>query len=278
MKFILLLTFVFAGGLILAQETFRVVKAQGCLKLRYSDTCLKKNDVLSLADSIVFGSPDDFAVLMDTAGEWATLKVKDTIGFSQGRELIFVASGILQQNRIDTTRTTRGKSGEKGSFKDLFGDDRFAVIGDEARLNISSREYLLNKDKYFVFDYTIDTLKIAKRLGFREQVVRIQKNRLCEFEGQEIPLQRIDNVNMYYYEPLTKAAELLASFDLVFISEEELFADFGEVVYNLSERKKKNLQTLYNALELYFYTYYGKTDPAALKVTIEKYIETISAQ
>ncbi len=278
MKIILLIAFAFAGGLCLAQETFRVVKTEGCLKFIYSDTCLKKNDVLSLTDSIVFASPDHFAVLMDTADQWATLKVKDTVGYSQGRKLVFAASGILEQNRVDTTRTTRGKSGEKGSFKDLFGDDRFAVIGDEARLNISSREYPLNKEKYFVFDYTIDTLKIAKRLGFKEQVVRIQKNSLCEFEGQDLSRQRIDNVNLYYYEPLTKAAELLASFDLVFISEEELFTDFGEVVYNLSERKKKNLQTLYNALELYFYTYYGKTDPAALKATIEKYIETISAQ
>lgn len=278
MKNIIIVFFFTLPFTISAQKQWQIFKIQGCIKVAAEKSCLEKNSFIMATDSLYFSNPDDMAVVTDTSGEWLTLRAIDTTGYFEGRHLIYLASELIISNIADTIKhATRGKTSQiPATTKDLFGNERFTLVGDEARLTVSSREYALSKEKFLVFDYAIDTFKISKRLGFRDQVVRIQKNRLYELEDTVIEKPRIENVHLYYYEPATKNAELVTSFDLVFISEQDLFTDFDEVYERMPARKKNDPQLLFDTFELYFKTYYGNTDLAALKGLIEKYIQKLN--
>jgi len=127
-------------------------------------------------------------------------------------------------------------------------------------------------EEIFCLHYQLDTAKVSKRLGFRDQVIRIQKSRLNEFNGNVYDKSKIEGVNLYYYEPATKSTERIASFDLVFISMEQLNADFDDVYRTMPENAKKTPQELTKALEIFFVSFYGKTEPQSLKFAIDEYV------
>jgi|GEM_PF-6941669 hypothetical protein len=276
MKLLIILTLVAFSSWVEAQNNYRVLKTEGCIGIQKAENCLTKNSQIGAKDSICFHQIKDFAVLMDDKGGWFTLKLLDTTGFLPEKISWKKVSEIISPNVVDTNKlATRGTASIGVSIKELFGRKRFTVIGDEARLNVNSREFALSKDKFFVFEYTLDTFKIAKRLGFREQVVRIQKNNLTELNGSNFNQSKIENVHLYYYEPQSKNAELITNFDLLFVTTENLYAEFDEVYNYLPE---KNNQKTYSALEHFFNTCYGITEPKMLKNTIENYIEKKSNQ
>jgi len=271
MKLLIILTLVIFTSFVEAQNNYRVLKTEGCVGIQKADNCITKNSQIGNHDSICFHHMKDFAVLMDEKGQWFTLRLLDTTGFLPGNISWQKVSEIIRPNLVDTNKlATRGTSQMGNSIKELFGSQRFTVIGDEARLSVNSREFIVSKDKFFVFEYTIDTFKVAKRLGFREQVIRIQKNNLSELNGTNFDRSKIENINLYYYESQSKNAELITKFDLLFVTTENLYAEFDEVYGYLPE---KSNQKTYSALEHFFNTCYGVTEPKMLKQTIESYIE-----
>ncbi|MHC1705690.1 MAG: hypothetical protein AB9846_17450 [Tenuifilaceae bacterium] len=256
-----------------AQNSYNILKVEGCVKDVQSTSCLVKGSTLKGNETLNFDKPSTFAVLMNSTGELLTIKSPDTAGYSNGRSLQFSFTEAASITKSDEKTTTRGTANQQiTNFNEFIGKGRFTVIGDEARFGLSPRLYPVSKDKFLVLNYNLDTAKVSKRLGFRDQVIRIQKSRLNEFNGNVYDKSKIEGVNLYYYEPATKSTERIASFDLVFISMEQLNADFDDVYRTLPENAKKTPQELTKALETFFVSFYGKTEPQSLKFAIDEYV------
>lgn len=274
MRLILTVSSIFCCLLANAQNSYNTLKVEGCIKKLSSTECLNKGEPLTSNEKIIFDKPNSFAVLMNSAGEMVTIKAPDTTGYFKGRELSFSIAEAAKTNKPkESGEASRGVANQQvTNFADFIGTGRFTVIGDEVRFGLSSRLYPVSKDKFLVLHYSLDTTKVSKRLGFRDQVIRIQKNRLTDIDGRVYDKNKIEGVNLYYYEPATKATERLASFDLLFISQEQLYADFDVVYRTLPDKEKKKPQEIATILETFFGSYYGKTDLQSLRFTIDEYV------
>ncbi len=271
MKLLLCIVLLTISKWVMSQEQLRVIKFEGCIQVIPSTRCLEKNDLLNLNDSICFVSSGDFAFVANAQGSWFTLRITDTTGISGGKIFSGILSNFLEQSIIDTTKSTTRGSGSSANLnlKQLIGQQRLTVIGDELHLTVNSRDYLLSPEKFMVADYKIDTNHISKRLGFREQVLRIQKKSLSDIYGEQKNLSSIKGIQLYFYEPETKNADLVVSFDLVFVTLDELFIEFNNVFQSVKDRGTREI---YHALEHYFNTCYGLTDPTMLKSSIEEFL------
>ncbi len=258
----------------ISQNRYNTLKVEGCIKKDQSTDCLAAGAVLSGSESFKFDKPGSFAVLVGESGEFITIKPADTSGYTSGRELRFSFPESASTDKTTAEGTAkRGISNQQvTNFNDFFGTVRFTVIGDEMRFGVSSRLYPISKDKFLVLNYKLDTSKVSKRLGFRDQVVRIQKSRINEINGNIYDQSKIEGVNLYYYEPATKSTERVATFDLVFVGIDQLYSDFDAVLKTLPDNKKKDPKELSAALESFFNSFYGKTEPQSLKFAIDEYV------
>jgi len=270
MKTITTLLLISFSLLVFGQNNYRVLKIEGCLKTELSTNCIEGGTFLAGNEIIKFDKPNSFAVLMNSTGELVTLRPTDTAGYSQGKELMFSFTNVAKSLTIPKEgESTRGTASQTvTNFTDFFGTLRFTIIGDEVRFGISPRLYPVSKDKFLVIHYNLDTSKVSKRLGFREQVVRIQKDRINEYNGNNFDKNKIEGVSLYYYQPSTKFTERLATFDLVFINADQLYSDFDAVYKTLPDKEKKSPQELVAIFEAFFTSFYGKTEPQSLKFTI----------
>lgn len=258
----------------LTQNSYKTIKVEGCVQNMVSPSCLKKGDLLKGDETLRFDKPGSFAVLVSSVGEVVTVKVQDTTKNKTESGFNFTFAEVVR-----TAKGTEGETSTRGvanqqvtNFRDFLGEGRFTVIGDEARFGVSPRIYPVSKDKFLVLHYTLDTFKVSKRLGFRDQVIRFQKNRLTEIDGVDFDRSKIEGVNLYYYEVATKSTERIATFDLVFITPDQLISDFDEVYNTLPEKDKQKPQDLAKVLNAFFNSFYGKTEPQSLQFIIDEYV------
>jgi hypothetical protein len=277
MKFLLLILLVITGSLNLwAQKKFTILKINGCVKVLNSDNCLAEGDVLYGNETFKFDNQAQpgSAIIMDQSGEILILKQNDVKSASSNNGLVLSFADAAYKSRINEDEyMSRGNPdltvNNIGSF---FGASQFTIIGDEARFSVNPRIYQISKEKYFVLHYKLDTIKISKRLGFRDQTIRIQKNRLLELDGKILPIDKIEDAKLYVYEPAKKTSELLATFNLYFLDAEKLNMEFKNLYLKLADKENKQSKDLIGIFEIYFYESYGKTVPQSLKYTIDEYL------
>ncbi len=277
MRYIIGFIVMLCGSFAEAQSNYRVVKVEGCIKIAPSTDCLSKDMRLKGDETFNFDSIGSFAVLMGQSGEILSIEPPDTVGFYNGRALDFsFAESIKSSKEPKKMGTTRGEMGlQVTHFNYFFGTSRFTIIGDEARFGVNPLLYPVTKDKFLVVHYKLDNIWVSKRLGFRDQEIRLQKNSLNEFQGKLYNKEKIDDITLYYYEPSTKKTELLVTFDLVFINQEKLYAEFSEIYNQLPNKETIKTEDLEYTFASYFENSYGKTEPQSLQFVLTEFISKL---
>jgi len=264
--------------LTVAQNNYRILKVEGCVKILPSSDCLNKDMQLNGDEKLNFDSIGSFAVLISQTGKIISLEPPDTAGFYNGRTLDFTFSEAEKAAKLPKEKgTSRGTEGMHVThFNYFFGTSRFTVIGDEARFGVNAQLYPVTKDKFLVVHYKLGSEMVSKRLGFRDQIIRLQKKSLNEFQGKVYNQEKIDDISIYYFEPATKKTELLVTFDLVFINPEKLNAEFENVYNQLSNKESIKTEDLESTFNAYFENSYGKTEPESLQFAINEFISKLT--
>jgi hypothetical protein len=257
-----------------AQKNYSTLKTEGCVKKIGTQDCLFTGIELSGTETLFFENPESFAIVMDPSGKLLKLRPLDTTNFHKGRELqfSFVDAASPGQFIPDESMNRGNQNLLVNNMSSFFGTSRFTLIGDEARFQVNPNIYPVTKDKFFVLHYQLDKAKVSKRLGFRDNMIRIQKKSLFESFGTISPQDKIEGVRLYYYEPATKSSELLATFDLFFTDPEQLYSEFKNLHLKLANKESKTKEELTNIFEIYFYESRGKTVPQSLSFTIDEYL------
>jgi len=273
MKFAIAILLMLCSLLNVAQNNYRILKVEGCIKVMPSLNCISKQTILSGQEMLKFDSICCFAILMSSAGEIFSLKVPDTISNFNKRELLFTFAETTET--LNSSQIRGSSSPQITNFEYFFGNSKFTVIGDEVRIGVNPLLFPINKKKFLVLHYNLDTFEVSKRLGFRDQVFRIQKNSLNEFQGMVFNKEKIESVCLYYYEPATKSSQLLATFDLAFISLQRLNDEFEYVYNQLPNKGTINAEELEHTFETFFENAYGKTETQSLHYVIDEYISKL---
>jgi hypothetical protein len=250
----------------------KVFKVSGCIHVNGAKDCMTTDQDLSYDDMLLFSSPLDFVLVINTDDEVLLAKAPDTTGFANGKELLFSVKKSIQE---PAKGEKRGEVSSKmvNNLGQYFGDARFTVIDEELQFTLNPRFATLSKDKYIVFNYVLDTMRVSKRLGFQDQVVRIQKDKLLEMGGKNYHVDFVRNVDVYVYTPANKDSKHICQFDLFFVSKENLFKSFSEVLLSLKKRTKRNQKEISNSLKSYFEFTHGYTDEQVLQKVVNEFID-----
>lgn len=265
----ILLTFIAINFL---SGQYHVVQVRGEIKNVETGNDIERGDKISASDMLKFVSAQSMALVINTNGKYSVqLPIEAGIdGQDQGVSVESAISPIRSRNQI----STRGFDAQKDRIDNLkayFGSTSFAVIGDSLTVFLQEDMYPLNNSKFIVFYYTLNGTEISKKVGFNNQHLIIEKEKLFESKGEKFNGDLIPKMEVYKYEVASKDSEKITECDLKFLNKQDLASEFSEIISFMKQEGKTD-EAIKTYLGDYFIDVYGDTDQEQLKKFIEELI------
>lgn len=259
----IILTFlllIFSASIIIAQESFIVLKVKGEIILEKTGNKLKPNDEINSNDNLTFKSKDA-AVLVnsDSRGRLTIRPVKE-----DGSEI----TGILKDAVSSLLSMNKGRLSYKGNSlieNEFWG--KYYIVGtyriktDKIKFPMGVNHFFFllvsgeDKSRKITIPYIDDTLMISQDI--------ILKNDMSKSNTY--------NVKLYYYNKDDNTSSLISDFTLIFVEEKELKSEFNEYLNLINSNLKKGDDEVNDLLD-YFYTFYGRTNEENLQRWIRRNI------
>lgn len=180
---------------------------------------------------------------------------------SSNADIFSSANLALTPIRSRGQLSTRGAVSETGvkDFKTYLGIENFNVIGDLLEIPLDKSRYPLNNDEFIVFHYNINDNKVSKKVGFNNQVLKIEKEKLKNSKGNLLNTDTIQSIGVYKYQPLTGESELLTEINLCFINPNKLKAEL-ETILPILSGQNMTPKEIDDYLKQYVIDIYGNMD------------------
>lgn len=243
-------------------EIFHIIHIQGTILNKNSNDVLKRGMKLSAKDKVVFKSKDAKAVVLGTKRGRFIMSAKPT---ASGSELVAFVNDVVSPLKTNSQLSTRGTEDaeEVIDFQDFFGSDAFAIVGDNFFFKVNTSKYPLSDKKFFVFRYVFNGKAINKKIGFDGNVLSLKKDVLFKVNNEEVPVNDIEKVQIYYYDSESKSSKEMAAFKPVFINEFELKGELEELNTMMANEKMQEKDKLDEYFK-FVSDVYGRTDKHAL--------------
>lgn len=256
---------------------YHVVKVNGDILNMNQGKSLSTGDKIMSSDNLRFQTINASALAINEKSEKYNLKrpaidisTNDDMGFT----VMLAATPVLSRNQL----TTRGLVNTERAIVDLksyFGKDDFAVIGDSMSVLLDESLFPLNNNKFVVFHYIINGKTVSKKLGFNNQYLIIEKDKLLEVEGKQILGNQITGIEVYQHEVSSDNSEKITEINLVFVDKESLFKEFDAMIQVLNKLYSTNEEKI-EYLTNYFGDVYGLTDLRLLMKVMDEYVLTLN--
>jgi len=263
------LFFVMAFAVVNAQ-VFHVVKVQGNITNLNTGKAIKAGDMVQAKDRIAFESVSASMVAIDDNRAKFMIKMPKTDNVDKTSLIVLVSQATMavKSRNAFKTRAFNPEQKEVVDLKQYFGSDRFSIIGNQVNVTLSEQMYPLSPDKFIVFHYNIKDKPVSKKLGFDQQTIKIEADKLKEVKGETITTDEIEGVMVYQYEMPSKNYQEITSFNLLFVDDAALTAEFNTIIPILRTQKMDD-KGIKEYLVDYYVDFYGVTDSKALSAFID---------
>ncbi len=243
--------------------------AQKFTVARVANVTDSKGDALSVGQTISLGETLVFAeksslVLMQGKQRYAVLLSNSPMSLDKSR--------LKAISRTSLTKAKARGAAPMGmsNLVDYFGDDKFAVIGEQIQVPIKSTELGLSQEKVMVYRFKYAGDVVQKQIPGDSNKLVIQKQNILTYKSEPIDASEIKDPKLFYFDKSKKESRELVRFHIDFLEEESLKRDLKKLAYNSNEFKALKQDALLDELCVFFFDVYGKTDLNLLRIWLKK--------
>lgn len=251
-------------------QVYHVIKLQGSVTNLNTGKILTPGDIIQASDRLAFESADASIIAIGDNRTKYILKMPKMENADK-TDLILKAgqaANAVKSRNAFKTRAFNPDQKEVADLKQYFGSDRFSIIGDQVKVTLSEQKYPLSNDKFIVFYYKVKDKPVSKKLGFEQQTINIEADKLREVKGEKIDANEIPDVMVYEYEMPTKDYQEITSFNLLFVNNADLEKEFNTIIPILRNQKMDD-KGIKEYLVDYYVDFYGLTDSKVLSAFID---------
>ncbi len=265
-----LLLLLFTSSNLLAVDNYWVVLAKGSVYKEGSDKAIKVGDKIDADLKLRFSTKDSYIIVMGPKGKFT---LKPVVNKSNQNEfMVFVKSSLLPVKSTGRL-STRGEESGVSDLGNYFGEDSFALVGNNFRVKLNPKNYELNNEKFIIYRYESNGLVTSKKLAFEGTEIIFDKIALYKnHQGKDLNPAMIKKVDLYKFDASTNSSSKIVSFQPVFVNEEELKEQLASVYKICKEELNADKIKTEDELIKFVLDIYGRTDEGQLKKWLTKNI------
>ncbi len=269
MKNILILIFVTFHLAVIAQtgeSVYNVIQINGNIFNVTQSTNLVQGNAFEGQDKLNF-KKNSYAYVVSDMHKKYMLRTPSIE--SQDADIFSNAQLALSPIRSRGQLSTRGAVSTTGvkDFKTYLGIDNFNVIGPLLEIPMDSNRYPLNDKQFIVFYYEINNHKVSKKVGFNNQVLRIEEDKLKASKGEVLTQDTIKDLSVYQYNPSTGESNLITEINLCFIDPFKLKSEM-ETLIPVLQKQNMSKPDIIEYLKQYVIDIYGNLDENQLNAFV----------
>lgn len=256
-----------------AQENYIVTRIKGKVVNYKTGTSLQAGDILQPEDKVTFDTFDSYVISINQNMGRYMIKLHEPPA-PESLQLTAVVKDIAIPTKRRSLMAERYKpeQSEVNDLREYFGEERFSVIGDDVEIPIDPASVKIDDNHFLVFYYRVNNNPVSKKIGYDQNTVKIEKDKLLSTSAGVISTDEIPAVSVYLYEPSTRTSDKITSFDLVFVNPDELTKEFQTILPILRKQNMDN-NAIKKYLIEYFYDFYGATDSRSIKNFVDKLVD-----
>jgi hypothetical protein len=262
------------GVSVYAQDNYTVTRINGKVINYKTGTELKAGDVLQPSDKVTFDSFDSYIISISQNMGRYMMKMHLPPSPEAIQQLTVTVKEIAVPTKRRSLMAERYKPEEKevSDLKGYFGSDKFSIIGDKVTIPMNNGSYQIDENKFIVFYYRVNNNPVSKKLGYEQNALMVEKDKLLATNSGNITSNEIPDVAVYVYEKNTRTSEEITKFDLVFVDQEALTNEFYTILPILRRQNMSNADIKKYLIEYYF-DFYGATDSKTIKEFVDNLVD-----
>jgi len=245
---------------------YNIIKVNGQIINTSTGKSLSAGDKVRPNDQLQFDSRLSSALAISSSRGKFSLKVPEGSDAFSDSKLLAVADNAVSPIKSRNQLSTRSiGNGLVKDLKSYFGADEFTIVGNTLNLKLDPDIYPLNENNFIVFSYMQDGKQVTKKIGFTDQQIKIEKDKLLV----NVTDPHLVGVIVYQYNKTSNSPVEITKFNLNFVEADNLMKEFKAVVDVLNGMKlQKEDKTKY--LTDYFVDIYGQTDQSQLSQLVNQ--------
>ncbi len=257
-----------------AQDSFIVTRINGKVTNYQTGTQLRAGDVLLPSDKVTFDSFDSYVISIGQNMGRYMIKLHEPPAPETIQQLTAVVKDVAIPTKHRSLMSERYRPDETvvNDLRSYFGNDKFTIIGDMVSVPVNPQNYQIDENKFIVFYYRVNNNPISKKIGYENNSIIIERDKLTNTSAGVISQNEIPAVSVYLYEKDTRTSEEITRFNLVFVDRETLMNEFFTIIPIL-ERQKMPKDEIKKYLIEYFYDFYGATDSQSIKSFVNDLVD-----
>jgi hypothetical protein len=228
-------------------QCYTILSVKGEIILEKTGQPIKEMDEVCATDKLKFSTADSKAAVLSPEQGRYVIK----LGKKKANELIaFVSSVLVAGKERLSTKIMLFDEPEIENIKfyeEEFGKEYFII--NECKVYADSKYFPMNENNYFYVQYSYDGKEIESRLTHDKDLFCLNKN-IFKNNDFEINPEKIDIINLYYFDKEKSKRIKLTSFHLGFINKDELK---NELTNYISILKNAGKEDYYILQEVMFY-------------------------
>jgi hypothetical protein len=262
-----------------AQDTYNVTRVNGNVTNVKSGKPIKAGDALNPSDQVKFENFDAYVITINQRMARFMLKLPTPPpnASKQNQKLTATVKDIALVTKRRSLMAARFNPDEKEvtDLKNYFGTDKFSIIGDSVDITLNSSSYPLSDNKFIVFHYKVNDSPVSKMIGFEQQTLKIEKNKILSTKAGSINGNEVSELSVYLYEKSTRSGEEITKLTLVFVDKETLCNEF-KTILPILKRQKMNDEAIKKYLIEYYYDFYGATNSKTIDAFVGEVVKANS--
>lgn len=257
-----------------AQDSFIVTRINGKVTNNKTGTLLKAGDVLQPSDRVTFDSFDSYVISIGQNMGRYMIKLHEPPAPETIQQLTAMVKDVAVPTKRRSLMAERYRPDETvvNDLRSYFGNDKFTVIGDIVSVPINNQAYPIDNNRFIVFYYRVNNNPVSKKIGYEENSLIIEKDKLLSTNAGVITQNEIPSVGVYLYEKNTRTSEEITKFNLAFVDRETLTNEFLTIIPILQKQRMAKDDIKKYLIE-YFYDFYGSTDSRSIKAFVDDLVD-----
>ncbi len=257
-----------------AQDSFIVTRINGKVTNNKTGTLLKAGDVLQPSDRVTFDSFDSYVISIGQNMGRYMIKLHEPPAPETIQQLTAMVKDVAVPTKRRSLMAERYRPDETvvNDLRSYFGNDKFTVIGDIVSVPVNNQAYPIDDNRFIVFYYRVNNNPVSKKIGYEENSLIIEKDKLLSTNAGVITQNEIPSVGVYLYEKNTRTSEEITKFNLAFVDRETLTNEFLTIIPILQKQRMAKDDIKKYLIE-YFYDFYGSTDSRSIKAFVDDLVD-----
>ncbi|PWJ42491.1 hypothetical protein [Sediminitomix flava] len=255
MKTLFCLIAFFSLSLQVQAQTYFILHVTGDIKVKETATPIKSGDKISAETELLFGDQSAKAIAMSKEEGRILLDGSKTQPTLSG-EFVSLLKRIVVPMKRSRNLSTRGD--DDHNFQNFFGNEKFAIIGNELRFKLDNAIYPNKPEWIFAYWYLPEgSSSVSKKIPRNENELIFNKS-LYIHKGNTYSPEQTGKAQIFYYNTKTRQKQKVAEFYPTFVDENQLKEELNNLASFMVDNELVDQQQLEEELIAYVQDVYGK--------------------